>query len=233
MRFHLAFTGALLLVVSLGHADVAAAQQTLNLSVGAFTVRGEDARVDGDVLVVNRDIYVFDFGDFTGWSLNGEWLAPIGDYLEAGGGVGFTSRGVPTIYQNFTRPDGTEIEQELKLRTIPFSASIRILPLGRNRAVEPYVGGGIGFVNYRYTETGDFIDFTVSGRPIFRESYASSGTAVGPMAVFGVRVPMGNFAFGGEIRYQKADADLDERDFLAPKLDLGGFHYAATFGFRF
>jgi hypothetical protein len=233
MRFHLAFTSAALVVGMLVDADTAAAQQTLNLSVGAFMVRGEDSRVDGDVLVVNRDIYVFDFGDFTTWSLAGEYLAPIGDYFEAGGGVGFTSRGVPTIYQDYTRPDGTEIEQELKLRTVPFSASVRVLPLGRHGPVEPYVGGGIGFVNYRYSETGDFINFSVAGRPVFRESYSSSGTAIGPMAVFGVRVPLGNLALGGEIRYQKAEADLDERDFLAPKIDLGGFHYMATFGFRF
>ena len=31
-----------------------AAQQTLNFSLGYFTVRGEDARVEGDVLNANR-----------------------------------------------------------------------------------------------------------------------------------------------------------------------------------
>ena len=44
------------------------------------------------------------------------------------------------------------------------------------------------------SETGDFIDFTLSGRPIFRESYVATGTAVGPVAVFGARVPMGSFS---------------------------------------
>jgi hypothetical protein len=233
MRFHVAVTAAALVVIGLVHPHTAAAQQTLNFSVGAFTIRGEGARVDGDVLVVNRDLFLFDFSDFTGVSLTGEWLAPIGDYVEAGGGIGFTTRGVPTIYDDYTRPDQTEIEQELKLRTIPFSASIRLLPLGRNAAVQPYVGGGITVINYRYSETGDFIDFTQPGRPIFHDSYVATGNAVGPIAVFGLRVPMGNFLLGGEVRYQKAEADLDEVDFLGPKLDLGGFHYAATFGFRF
>ncbi len=94
----LACTAALALVLSVLHADTAAAQQTLNFSVGAFTVRGEDARVDGDVLVANRDVFLFDFSDFTILSLGAEWLVPIGDYLEAGAGIGFASRGVPTIY---------------------------------------------------------------------------------------------------------------------------------------
>jgi hypothetical protein len=99
--------------------------------------------------------------------------------------------------------------------------------------VEPYIGGGIGLINWRYSETGDFIDFTRAGRPTFPASYSATGNAVGPIAMFGLRVPMGNFSLGGEIRYQKAEADLDTADFLGPKLDLGGFHYSATFGFRF
>lgn len=233
MKSKLVWTAALALVISLVHADTAAAQQTLNLSLGAFVLRGEDARVEGDVLVTNRDIYLFDFSDFTTTSLNAEWLAPIGDYFEVGGGIGFTSRAVPTIYDAYTRPDGTEIEQELKLRTVPMSATVRVLPLGRNRAVEPYVGAGLGITNWRYSETGDFIDFTLQGRPIFRDSYVASGTALGPVAIFGLRVPAGRFTVGGEIRYQKAEADLDERDFLGPKIDLGGFHYVGTVGIRF
>lgn len=233
MRIKLAWTAAIVLAVTLLAADHAAAQQTVNLSVGAFALRGENARVDGDVLIANRDLFLFDFNDFTSASLTGEWLAPVGDYVETGVGIGFASRTVPTIYDRFVRPDGTEIEQDLRLRTIPFTATVRVLPFGRHRVVQPYVGGGIGVTNWRYSETGDFIDFTVSGRPIYHDSYAASGTAVGPVAVFGARVPMGRFSAGGEIRYQKAEGELDERDFLGPKLDLGGFHYAATFGLRF
>ena len=65
---------------------------------------------------------------------------------------------------------------------------------------------------------------------MFRDSFVDSGTAVGPVAVFGARVPMGNVSIGGEVRYQKAEGDLDERDFLGPKLDLGGFHYVGRSG---
>ena len=233
MRFKLAVSTPLALVLSVLCVDSATAQQTLNFSVGAFAVRGEDARVPGDVLIANRDVFLFDFNDFTSPSLTAEWLAPLGDYFEMGGGIGFASRSVPTIYDAFVRPDGTEIDQTLKLRTVPLSATVRVLPFGRNRAVQPYIGGGIGVTNWRYSETGDFVDFSQTGRPIFHDSYAASGWAVGPIAVFGARVPMGNFSLGGELRYQKAEGELDERDFFGPKLDLGGFHYVATFGVRF
>ena len=234
MRSRLAWAVLSVSAVSLAGAEPALAQQSLNFSLGYFTVRGEDARVDGDALVVNRELLLFDFSDFNTVSVGAEWLAPLGDFVEVGAGIGFTSRGVDTIYDEFVRPDGSEIEQQLKLRIVPISGTVRLLPLGRHAAFQPYVGGGIGIYNWRYSETGDFIDFTRVGSPIFRESYVASGTSVGPVAVFGARFLVGsNATFGGEVRYQKAEGDLDEADFLGPKIDLGGFHYLATFGVRF
>jgi hypothetical protein len=216
----------------LGADSALAQQQQLNFSFGLFAVRGEDARVEGDALVVNRDLYLFDFKDFNGPSIGADYLVGLGDYFEVGAGIGYTSRAVDTIYDDFVRPDGTEIEQQLKLRVVPMTATVRVLPLGHTTPFQPYIGGGIGIYNWRYSETGDFVNFSVVGQPVFRESYAASGTSIGPVAVFGLRFPVGNAIVGGEMRYQKAEGDLDERDFLGPKIDLGGFHYSATVGFR-
>jgi opacity protein-like surface antigen len=235
MRSRSGWTLAAVVTVSLLSADTAAAQQTFNFSLGYFGVRGEDARIDGDALVVNRDLYLFDFSDFNSFALGAEWLAPLGDFVEVGAGIGFTNRSVDTIYDDLVRPDGSEIEQALKLRIVPITGSIRLLPLGRNNAFQPYIGGGIGLYNWRYSETGEFVDLRPGfGQEIFRDSYVASGTSVGPVAVFGARFLAGsNMIIGGEVRYQKAEGDLDENDFLGPKIDLGGFHYVATFGFRF
>jgi hypothetical protein len=233
MRSRFAWTVAAVLTVSLASADAAfAQQQSLNFSIGLFAVRGEDARTEGDALVENRDIYLFDFDDFNTASVGAEYLVSFGEFFEAGGGIGYTNRSVDTIYEDYERPDGSEIEQTLKLRIVPMTATVRVLPLGRSNAFQPYVGGGIGIHNWRYSETGDFIDFSLPGRPIFRESYTATGTSVGPVAVFGARFGVGNVTFGGEVRYQKAEGELDERDFLGPKIDLGGFHYSGTIGFR-
>jgi hypothetical protein len=231
MRFRFACTVVALAGVLAADAAYAQ-QQSLNFSLGYFAVRGEDARVEGDALVVNRDLYLFDFEDFNGASVGADYLVGFGDFFEVGAGIGYTSRAVDTIYDDYVRPDGTEIEQQLKLRIVPMSATVRVLPLGRATAFQPYVGGGIGIYNWRYSETGDFVDFSLPGQPLFRESYTASGTSVGPVAVFGLRFPVGNATVGGEMRYQKAEGDLDERDFLGPKIDLGGFHYSATVGFR-
>ncbi len=207
------------------------AQQAITLSFGGFVVAGEDARVAGDVLVENRDILSFDVRDFNSGSVGLEWHLPIGEFLEAGLGAGFTSRQVPTVYDGFVNRNGSEIEQDLKLRVAPLTATVRVLPFGRSRAVQPYVGGGIGLFSYRYSEVGEFVDFT--DRSVFRDRFVATGTATGPVALAGIRFAIGDrWSLGGEARYQRASASLSD-DFLGTKLDLGGVHYLATVHVKF
>src|SRR2546428_4120818 len=85
----------------------AAQRQTLNFTIGYFTVRGEDARLAGDTLVENHDFLSFDFKDFNGASVGAEWLIPIGDYFEAGAGVGLFRRTVPSGYPELLNNCGT------------------------------------------------------------------------------------------------------------------------------
>jgi hypothetical protein len=207
----------------------AAAQQTLNFSIGAFVPRDFDARVSGDTLVENRNFLFFDMSDFNGGSFNGEWLIPIGRYFEAGAGLGFYSKSVDTIYEDLVDDDGTEIDQELKMRIVPMTFTVRVLPLGQSNGVQPYFGGGLGIYNWRYSESGEFVD---ADGFIFRDSFVADGNEVGPVAFGGLRFAADAFSVGGEVRYSAADADLPE-DFLGPQIDLGGWTYAFTFGLRF
>jgi hypothetical protein len=101
----------------------------------------------------------------------------------------------------------------------------------------PYVGAGVGVFAWKYTEQGYFINppdqaiIDASTNP-----YEASGTATGPVILGGVRVPVGGWSIGGEIRYQNAKGDLPttgDNAFIAPKIDLTGFNYLFTLGFRF
>ena len=159
-------------------ATPALAQQAINLSLGGFAVTGEDARVDGDVLVANRDILAFDIHDFNTGSV-GRRVAAAGRRVPRG-------RRRRRLHQphradvsttSCVNRDGSEIEQDLKLRIAPFTVTVRLLPFGRSRAVQPYLGGGIGLFNYRYSEVGDFVDFT--DRSVFRDQFVAKGTETG------------------------------------------------------
>jgi hypothetical protein len=211
------------------------AQQSVSFYAGGFVPRGEDgrARTDGfsdDVLVNNLDFLAFNVKDFKGGTVGAEYLVGLGDWLEAGLGVGYYGRTVPSVYADLVNINGSEIEQDLRLRIVPFSATVRFLPLG-HAGVEPYIGAGVGILNWRYSESGDFV---AADSSIFRATYVGSGTATGPLILGGVRVPLGRVGVGGEIRYQKAIGDLPADQFFSGnKIDLGGWNYLATVQVRF
>jgi hypothetical protein len=208
-------------------------RQAIGFTLGGFFPRGEDSRVDGDVLFADLDDLVFEVKDFTGGSVSGEWLFALGDFTEAGVSAGFYQRTVPSVYRAFENADGSEIEQDLKLRIVPVTASIRFLPIGRG-SVEPYVGVGIGAFNWRYSETGEFVDFSDSS--IFRSRYVAKGTAVGPVVLAGIRAPIADvFDVGGELQFQRASGDTkpSESGLLGDKIDLGGWHALFTMHVRF
>jgi hypothetical protein len=138
---------------------------------------------------------------------------------------------VPTVYTDFVNTNGTEIFQDLKLRVIPFSATVRFLPLGHDNPVQPYVGAGVGVFAWRYSETGQFID---NDNNIFTDTFVGSGGEVGPLVLGGLRFGVGPMGVGGEIRWQHAKADLPaSENFAGPRIDLGGFNYLFTVNFRF
>lgn len=209
----------------------ASAQQQLSFSIGGFSPRAEDGRPSGDVLVNNLDFLAFDIKDFSGPLFGAEYLTALGDKFDAGLGVGYYQRTVPTVYNEFVNANGTEIEQDLKLRIVPFTATVRFLPMGHDNGVEPYIGAGVGVLSYRYSETGEFL---ATDRSIFRGNFVGSGTATGPVILGGIRVPVGSWGVGGEIRYQSAEGKLPaDQDFAGSTIDLGGLTYTFTINVRF
>ena len=212
-------------------APAVAQQQSLTFQLGGFMPRGEDSRPAGDVLVVNRQYLLFNVGDFNGFTAGGEWAIGLGEYFEAGVGLGYYQETVPAVYEAWVNDDGSEIYQDLKLRIMPITAIARIMPLGKKRAFQPYVGAGLGIYNWKYSETGEFVDFYDNS--IYRDSYVASGTSVGPVAVFGARGRLSpSFTLGLEVRLQWGEANLPQ-DFLGNKLDLSGTNILSTFTYRF
>lgn len=220
------------------------AQQSLNIYFGGFVPTGEDGRYrddrgrSGDALVSNLDFLSFDTKDFNGGTVGLEYLVGVGDYIDAGLGVGLYRRTVPSVYADYVNRNGSEIEQDLKLRMVPWTATVRFLPFGRSGVIEPYVGAGVAIVNWRYSESGEFVDFFDNS--VFRDTYVGSGTATGPTVLGGIRIPVGSWGIGFETRWQDVKADLPAdlgfattRDGQRPWVDLGGWSYLGTVQIRF
>jgi hypothetical protein len=230
-----AFTKGVLAAVMLLGATAAGAQdlgkQTVNFTLGYFTPLGYDARDDDDVLLANSTFLLFDLDEFNGASVGGEWLFPLARHIEGGIGVSYSSQTVPSVYADFVDPDGTEIDQDLRLRLTPLAFTVRVVPVSPRSPIQPYFGGGVGLISWQYREQGEFVDFN-AGREIFTERFEESGTNAGPIVLGGIRFAGDAFSTGFEIRYQHASGDLG-LDFAAPKIDLGGWTYNFTAGIRF
>jgi hypothetical protein len=212
----------------------ASAQQSLNLSIGGFSPRAEDARDVNDVLLNDRSFLAFNVADLNGFTIGGEYLIGLGDKFDAGFGIGFYQRSTPAFDRfNEFQNTGDPIVADLKLRVVPMSATFRFLPLGHH-GVQPYIGAGAGVFAYRYSESGDFV--ASDNVTIIHGNFTGSGTASGPVVLGGVRIPIGSVGVGGELRYQSAVGSLPtDQGFPTPtpKIDLGGWTYVFTLNFRF
>jgi hypothetical protein len=233
---------ALTLGAALLPATAQAQSQTVTFNLGYFGLTSEDARGTDDVLFSelnqafgNADYsLLFEVGDFSGATVGADWHMGIGRYLEAGVGASFYRHTVHSIYKDFVDTDGSELEQDLRLRVAPLTATVRLFPFGRaTNGVQPYVGGGVGAFFWRYTEIGEFIDPRDNRVFLADPPYEDEGTAAGPIVFGGVRFPLGPaFLLGGELRWHRAEGELSD-DFIAPKIDLGGWTGSFTMALRF
>jgi hypothetical protein len=204
-----------------------------------------DSRVNGDIWIedlfpVNGPDFAlaFEIGDFKGVNFFGEYLLGLGNHIEFGAGLNYYQRTVHSIYLNTVNelPDGTRIEipQDLKLRMLPISGFVRFLAFSPG-SVQPYIGGGIAAINFKYSEIGEFVDPT--DYLVFPEDYRKSGTALGGLFMLGVKIPVGGdiYAITTEYRHQWGSGDLTGVDpaFPAPKIDLGGGYLNFGFQIRF
>jgi hypothetical protein len=114
------------------------------------------------------------------------------------------------------------------------TAVVRFLPFGRAGRVQPYVGGGVSALNWRYSESGEFVDF-FDGFAVFQDRYVANGTTIGGVALAGLRLPLGGdiYALNTEFRYQFGEGDLGDNGFLTEKIDLSGLHFTVGFQIRF
>jgi len=220
---------------------------SVSFGFGYFWPRAFDSRIQGDVQVEDltqpiipgtfppsTGSLLFDIGKFDAWPLMGEWHIGFGNHVEVGVGASYQNSLVHSVYQDLTDSDGSEIRQDLRLKTIPINAVVRVLG-GRVGHFQPYAGAGVSAVNFKYTETGEFVD-TVT-LDIFSDQYKASGTAFGAILLGGIRMPIKGdvYALNVEGRYLFGNGNTGglANGFLGPKIDLSGGSVNFTFLIRY
>jgi hypothetical protein len=231
----------LALMALVGGAVPARAQdQGFSVNFGYFWPKGEESRASGDVLNANRCLDVsfvcepqlFDLDDFGSGTFGAEYIVGLGRFVEVSGGIGYQQGTAPAIYERFQDIDGSEIDSDLKLKIVPITGIVRVIPTGRRAPIQPYAGIGIVALRWHYSESGEFLDPVTL--EIFRDQFKADGTEVAPVYLGGVRAPIGDsFLIGGEVRFVNAEGDLDPTEFQGDRIDLGGTTFLVNLTWRF
>jgi len=102
--------------------------QSAQIGFGVFFPRGFDTRVSGDTLVADltdANPLFFQVSDFRGADIHGEWNVSFGQHVEAGVGIGYYQRSVPSVYRDLVnaacagRTPGMTISMPSARRTSP------------------------------------------------------------------------------------------------------------------
>jgi len=205
----------------------------IHARIGAFFPRADTGAANdlfrdaNELYTHGGDLSGVDSKDWIGVFGGLEYSVGFGELIEVGLHVDGYGRTLDTSYRDFVDEDGFEIFQTLKVTAVPTGVTLRFAP-GSRTGIEPYVGGGIDAVWYRYEEFGDFIDFRDAAQPVIPDDFVSEGWAFGAHAVAGVRIPINyDFAIVAEGRYLWAEAEMG-RDFRRNRIDLTGA--SATLG---
>ncbi len=87
---------------------------------------------------------------------------------------------INTEYRDYVWYDGSPITQSITYKNNPTYLGIRFYPIPVYRkGILPFVGAGITFVSWEWTQTGEFIDFSDPTLPIYYGDYFKRDSSAG------------------------------------------------------
>lgn len=200
----------------------------ITLKLGGYVPSAKSDIWDANELETN-----FKKSDMVGFYIAGEADLFLGHLFNISFELGYYRDDALAEDVDFVWEDGSPIIHTIYLRIIPLEGSLKLLPLGRNRKIIPYVGAGIGIYFWDYQEFGDFVINRYTDPQIITALFQSTGQDLGTHFMFGLMFPFGyHYTFNAEIKYIKLNGKLG-RDFdpSFEPIDLGGVQ--ATIGFSY
>jgi len=210
-------------------APAALGEGGLDVRVGAFL---PDAK--GNIFADTQELFGTKKADWRGVSGGVDFNLGLSSNVELGFGIDAYSRTLDTVYVDFERPSGDDINQTLKLTVVPLSVSLKVVANNHRGAVSPYLLAGVDAYFWQYEEDGDFIDFGSPDLEIGSDFFESSGVAPGFHVGGGVRVPVGDdIKITAEARYNFAkEVDMGD-DFSRNRIDVSGLAVTVGVNVRF
>ena len=173
------------------------------------------------VLNVTSDLFAaneFDFGitddEFRTGSFGFEFDFAVLPRVDISIGIDNGDAETYGSYLDLVYDDGGEIEHSARLAVTDLSLGVRLRLLGGAARVRPYLVGGLTGAYYRYTETGDFVDFETAD--IYYDVFEETSFLPGFFAGAGADVAVvrfreaGSLDLFGEFRYVRSQGQHTE-----------------------
>ncbi len=204
----------------------------------SFYILGSYVAPDGDsdVYDQNKAETTFEVDDLNGFGGTFGYDHFIGEYVNLGGSVSFYENDTTVSDQEFEFPDGRDIFRDIRLRIVPLEVNFRVLPIGRERAVIPYIGAGAGVYFWEYTEIGDFVIDRFTDPNVITGVAFSDGADFGFNVHGGLQFPISrSLTITGEVKWSKVEGDLDVESFdpAFEPIDLSTLTYSGGVSFWF
>ena len=204
----------------------------------SFYMMGSYFNPDGqsDVFHQNKTETTFQVDDLDNWGGTVGYHHFIGNYINLGGSTAYYHTDDTVEDRDFVFPDNQPVLRDIHLKIVPLEANVSVLPIGRNYAVVPYVGVGVGVYFWQYEEVGDFVIDRFTQPHVITGSAFSDGTDFGWNVHGGLEFPFSRSAtFISEIKNSKAEGDLDISGFdpAFDPIDLSMVTYSAGISFWF
>jgi hypothetical protein len=201
---------------------------------GSITLRGGYAHANAGSDLFNQvtQDLTLNKSDFSGASFGAELAIPASSNIDVSLDFGYMRTNTPSHYRGFVDTQNQEIQQSTQLTRLPLALNARLYlaPRGRSigkfawipSAVTPWVGGGAGFMWYRFRQDGDFFD--TSSLAVFHDTYVSDGWTSMAQAMAGADFTITpRLAITGDARYLWTRRPALSSDFQGfQPLDLSG-----------
>ena len=253
-RAALALAGAITLAAPASQAQAQASGKGFLFSApaGSFSLRGGYALANAGSAVFSDAIsqLTLDKRDFSSLTFGGDISYAPTPRTDLVFDVGVSYAKQPSEVRDFYEGEDDPIVQSTKFRRVPVTLGLKYYLADRGREVSrfayipsafaPYVGIAGGAMQYKFEQSGDFVDFRtidpVTGEAeIYTATIEDSGWTPMAHGMAGIDYTLGPWiALTFEGRYQWAKAKLDPDVFEGyDKLDLTGFTGTVGFKVRF
>ena len=210
---------------------------------GSWTLRGGFARPIGnsDVFTFVTDELTLDRSDFGSPTFGTSLGFRLSDRNELMFDFTYASVTQSSEFRDWVDQNDLPIQQKTSLRRIPITVGLRHYLTAPGRAIGQfawiparralYVAAGVGMMEYKFHQSGDFIDFNTLN--VFHDEFESQGWTPTVHAAAGLDQTLGNFTMLNiEARYVWAHGSMGA-DFVGfGWMDLSGPSVTAGLTFR-